>query len=202
MKDINTQIKECKEKLLHSGVICFPTETVMGLAVIYNDFNAYQKLNIVKNRPEDKPYTMMVKSIEDISKYAYVDENISRLIHKYMPGSLTLLLKAKDNVPGYVTHNTGIIGIRIPSNEVALKLLKEVDIPLLVPSANKSGCKPCYNSQEAKEVFNNELDYIIEGESISNVPSTIVDVTKDNPLIIREGKITKEEIFACFNNKN
>lgn len=202
MKDIDIQIKECKDKLLHSGVICFPTETVMGLAVIFNDYNAYQKLNIVKNRPEDKPYTMMVKSKEDISKYAYVDESIQKLIDKYMPGSLTLLLKAKENVPGYVTHNTGVIGIRIPSNEVALKLLKEVDIPLLVPSANKSGCKPCYSSLEVKEVFKDELDYIIDGKSISNIPSTIIDMSKGEPVIIREGKITKEEIFTLLKDKN
>ena len=136
---MKNEILSAKAALLNHEVICFPTETVMGLGVFYNDFEAYNRLNLVKERPEDKPYTMMVKSVDEIDKYAYVDQKAKRVIERFMPGSLTILLKAKDNVPGYVTHNTGIIGIRIPTNKEAVDLLNEVDIPLLVPSANKSG---------------------------------------------------------------
>ena len=98
------QIEEAKNAISHSGIVCFPTETVMGLGIAFNDYKAYTKLNQVKNRPEDKPYTMMVKSIDDIAKYAFVNENISRVIKTFMPGSITLLLKAKDCVPDSRTN--------------------------------------------------------------------------------------------------
>ncbi len=196
---MNKQIEKACSILRNHQVVCFPTETVMGLGVLYNDFKAYQKLNEVKERPEDKPYTMMVKSTEDIEKFAYVDEATQRVIDFFMPGSLTLLLKAKENVPSYVTHNTGIIGIRIPTNKEALALLKAIDEPLLVPSANKSGQKPAFNSDEAKQIFGEEVGAYIEGSSISDVPSTIVDLTKDQPVLIRKGPLSFEGIKAIYN---
>lgn len=195
---LHLQIKDAKKSLLNSGVICFPTETVMGLGVLYNDFNAYNTLNIVKERPEDKPYTMMVKSIRDISMFAYVDEKIDRVIKTFMPGSLTILLKAKNNVPAYVTHNTGVIGIRIPTNEEAVELLNEVNIPLLVPSANKSGQKPALNSEEAKDIFGNEIDSYIDGICLGEKPSTIVDLTKEEPILIRKGPISIDAIKCVY----
>ena len=196
---MNKEIILAKQSLLNHGVVCFPTETVMGLGVIYNDEVAYHKLNSVKERPEDKPYTMMVKSIDDIEKYAFVDEKIKRIINRFMPGSLTLLLKAKDNIPGYVTHNTGIIGIRIPTNKEAIDLLNEVGVPLLVPSANKSGNRPALNSKEARSIFGDEVDAYIDGECIGSIPSTIVDLSKGEPRLIRKGPLSFEGVFAVYN---
>ena len=198
-KPLALQIEKAKQSLLNSGVVCFPTETVMGLGVIYNDFNAYNKLNTVKERPEDKPYTMMVKSVDEISKYAVIDEKVARVIKTFMPGSLTLLLKAKDNVPSYVTHGTGIIGIRIPTNIEAIELLKEVGLPLLVPSANKSGQKPALNSDEAKEIFSEEVDAYISGVCKGERPSTIIDLSKDEPILIRKGPISFDAVKCIYN---
>lgn len=193
------QIEKAKKSLLFSGVVCFPTETVMGLGVLYNDIDAYHRMNVIKERPEDKPYTMMVKSVEDIAEYAVVDDKVQRVIETFMPGSLTLLLKAKDNVPEYVTHGTGIIGIRIPTNKEAAILLEQVELPLLVPSANKSGNKPALNSEEAKTIFGEEVDAYIDGRCIGEQPSTIVDLSKDNPILIRKGPISFDAIKAVYN---
>ena len=197
---MNKDILLAKTTLENHGVICFPTETVMGLGVFYNDYEAYLRLNIVKCRPEDKPYTMMVKSVDDIKDFAYVNEKIQRVINRFMPGSITLLLKAKDNVPSYVTHGTGVIGVRIPVNKEALDLLNGVEIPLLVPSANKSGEKPALSSGEAKHIFKDEVGAYIEGECSDNVPSTIVDLTKDEPVLIRKGPISFEAVKAVYHN--
>ena len=195
---LKKQVQEAKKHLLNSEVIAFPTETVMGLGVIYNDYQAYELLNRIKNRREDKPYTLMVKNISSIDEYAYVDEKIRRVIKAFMPGSLTILLKAKENVPSYVTHNTGVIGIRIPSNKEALALLNEVGVPLLVPSANKAGEKPAYNDKEVKDIFLDELAYIVSGKCLSGVPSTIVDFSKGEPALIREGGISFKEILEVY----
>ena len=191
--------KQVDKVLSNHGIIAFPTETVMGLGVLYNDEVAYHKLNQVKERPEDKPYTMMVKSIDDISKYAYVDEKVQRVIDTFMPGSLTLLLKAKESVPSYVTHNTGVIGVRVPTNKEALELLNEVELPLLVPSANKSGDKPALNSEEAKAIFGDEVDLYIEGHSGGETPSTIIDLTHDKPVLLRKGPVSFDGVNAIYN---
>ena len=110
--DLLEQVKIAKERLLNHGVVAFPTETVMGLGVVFDDFEAYQKLNNIKRRPEDKPYTMMVKSTAEIQKYAVINEVTQRVIDAFMPGSITILVPVKENsVPDYVTHNTNVIGI-------------------------------------------------------------------------------------------
>ena len=175
-------------------VIAFPTETVFGLGVFYDDQEAYELLNKLKNRREDKPYTMMVSKVEDIFKYAEVDNKYSKLIQKYMPGSLTILVRSKDNVPYYVTHNTGVIGIRIPSDEEALELLNYVKKPLLVPSANKADQKPALSMEEVESIFHDEIAVIVPGQISSGEPSTIIDLTGSEIKLIRKGPISLEEL--------
>jgi len=199
MDKLNQEILIAKEKLLQGGVIAFPTETVFGLGVIYNNYDAYLRLNKIKHRHEDKPYTMMLGSISEIDKYAFIDEKINKVINKFMPGSITILLKCKDNVPSYVTHSSGIIGIRIPSNIEALSILKEVNIPLLVPSANRADEKPAYTAKEVKEIFDDELDFIMPGSCISKEPSTIISYINNEIKLIREGPISLTQILEVYN---
>lgn len=187
-----------KSVLDNSHVIAFPTETVMGLGVYYNDYNAYQLLNKIKCRPEDKPYTMMLCSKDEIEKYAYVDDRAKKVIDAFMPGEITVLLRSKDTVPGYVTHNSGVIGVRVPNLANLLGFLRFIDTPLLVPSANKSGEKPAMNSDEVKRIFNNEVGYVFEGEAKGGVPSTLVDLTQKEVKIYREGNISLSDILKVI----
>ena len=195
------EAESAKDALFNHGVVAFPTETVMGLGVLFNDEEAYKKLNKVKERPEDKPYTMMVKDIEQIEKYAVIDERTQRVIEKFMPGSLTILLRVrKGSVPAYVTHNTNVIGMRIPTNIEAIELLKMVNEPLLVPSANKSGRFPALTSNEVIEIFGQEIDYVMSGEAKNGRPSTIVDLTGNSPKVVRVGPISEQEIIEVWNS--
>ena len=187
-----------KRALNNSQVIAFPTETVMGLGILFDDFNAYQLLNKIKRRPEDKPYTMMLSNKDDISNYAYVDERAKKVIDAFMPGEITVLLKSKENVPGYVTHSTGIIGVRVPNLPNLLDFLSYVGTPLLVPSANRSGEKPALNSEEVKKIFGNELGYVFEGSAKGGVPSTLVDLTGKEVKIYREGNIKLADIIKVI----
>ncbi len=195
------QYRVIKNILLNHGVIAFPTETVMGLGIKYDDFDAYNRLNIIKRRSPDKPYTMMLGEVDDIGLYCKLNDRIIEVIKRFLPGSLTILLNAKECVPGFVTHNSGVIGIRIPSNLEALELLHYLKFPLLVPSANRSNEKPALNSDEVKNIFGDEIDYIVEGASSSGRPTTIVDLTGDNAKIIREGDIPLSEINDVLNKK-
>lgn len=192
------EIRKIKKALNKHGIIAFPTETVMGLGVFYDDFEAYEKLNKVKQRREDKPYTMMLGDPKKITKYADVDHNARKVISAFMPGSVTLLLHAKENVPSYVTHGTGVVGVRVPSLVDILDMLNQLGKPLLVPSANKAGEKPAFNSEEVKNIFGNEIDYVVEGECVGGVASTIIDLTTPEVKIIREGPVTKEMINSVL----
>lgn len=187
---IGTDIDILKTALLNGGVVAFPTETVMGLGVVFDSKEAYVRLNQIKGRPEDKPYTLMLSDIKDISKYAYITERDQKIIDKFMPGPLTILLKARDNVPNWVTHNTGVIGIRVPGYELLLNILKYVEKPLLVPSANPSGLEPAKNVDKVIVYFSNSLDYIYNHNSGGEVPSTIIDLTGKTIKLIREGSIS------------
>ena len=198
-KSLN-EFQQAKEALYKHGVIAFPTETVMGLGVLYNDRIAYDKLNEIKRRPEDKPYTLMVKDVNDISEYAIIDERTQRVIDAFMPGSITILVPVKeDTVPEYVTHGTGIIGIRVPENKEALEVLKEAKLPLLVPSANRSGEKPALSDKEVKEIFGDEVDYVVSGQAKLAKPSTIVSLVNGEVKVLREGPISEEKILKIYN---
>ena len=195
MENIGLDLNKAASILLDGGVVAFPTETVMGLGVVFDNYEAYKHLNELKGRPEDKPYTMMLGDIKDIEKYAYINSDAKKIIDTYMPGPITILLKAKENVPNYVTHGTNIIGIRVPDFDILNKLLKIVKKPLLAPSANPSGMPPALDPKKVSIYFNKTLEYIIDYNSKGELPSTIVDLSKDKPIILREGNIKKELIF-------
>lgn len=180
------------------GVVAFPTETVMGLGVYYDDKIAYDKLNIVKQRKENKPYTLMLGNPSDIDKYALVDERTRKIITKFMPGPVTILVKAKEGLPTWVSCGTGVVGIRVPDNEVTLEMLTHLDKPLLVPSANKADQTPCLTSKEVEQVFGDEIDLIIKGKATGGVASTIIDLTSEDIKILREGVINKEEVLKAL----
>ena len=202
MKELLMQRNEfdaAKKLLDNSGIVAFPTETVMGLGVFYDDYEAYQFLNSVKRRPEEKPYTLMVSSVSEISNYAYVDDRAKKVIDAFMPGEITILLKSKDNVPVYVTHNTGIIGVRVPNLPELLEFLSYIKKPLLVPSANRSGDAPLKSSEEVEKVFSKEeVGYIFKGKAIGGVPSTLVDLAGKEVKIYREGNIKLADIIKVI----
>ena len=199
-KELIIQAKEASFNLLNHKVVAFPTETVMGLAVIYNDFEAYNLLNQVKRRPEDKPYTLMCGDVSQLDKYAYINDKVRKIVDAFMPGSITIIVKGKEDLPKWVTHGLPNVGLRIPTNEEALMVLKEVGVPLLVPSANRSGEKPCLDSDEVKSIFGKEIAFVVEGKAKLDKPSTIVDLTSSEPKILRQGPIELEDILKVWNN--
>ena len=192
------EVSIAKDKLLHGGLVIFPTETVMGIGVVYDNKDAFNKLNIVKGRPENKPYTLMLGDIKDIHKYAHISPRAKRVIQTFMPGSLTVLLPKKAGLPTYVAPSS-TVGVRVPTNKEAVKLLKAINTPLLVPSANRSGEKPCLTTDEARKIFGDEVDAYISGEAYKETPSTIVDLTKDQPILVRPGPISYKDISRVWN---
>lgn len=196
----SSELNSAAQLLKEGGLLAFPTETVFGFGVVYDNEDAYKKLVNVKRRPPEQPFTVMCSDIEDLSKLAYLNEKAIKLINKFMPGQITLIVKAKEGLPPFAISKDGNIGIRIPNYDIIRELIREVNKPLLVPSANRHGERPALNAQEVIDNFSKEIDGIILGDTISNVPSTIVLV--DNEVrIIREGSISKDEIKNVIGDK-
>ena len=198
---LEDELDKAKELLINEQVIAFPTETVYGLGVISDSYVAFKKMVEAKNRPADKPFTLMCSEINQIDNVAVLNDKIRKLINHFMPGEITFLLKAKDSISEWIDLKTGKIGVRIPDFPLALNLIKKVGKPLLVPSANPSGMAPALNFDKVYEYFNNKIAGIINAKSGMHKPSTIIDLTGDEPVLIREGNISLETILKVWRNE-
>ena len=187
-------MNKIKSVLSNHGVIAFPTETVCGLGIYYDDKIAFEKLNKIKGERNNKPYTLMLADVNDISKYATLNDLAKSVIEGFMPGEITILVKAKDNLPNWVTLSSPFVGIRVSSHELTKEVIKKGGKPLLVPSLNRSGQKPFIDIEKAKEYFMEEIDHYIFGVADGKKPSTIVKID-DTIEIVRQGDISLDEIM-------
>lgn len=191
-KEINeNELKQCIETIKQGGLVIFPTETVYGIGA--NAFNevAVRRIYEVKMRPEEKPLSIMVSNIDEISKYAIISNEIEeKIIKKYMPGPITIVLKKKPGVFDYISSGKDTIGIRIPDNEIILEILKQPKLPIVAPSANISGKPSGIILSEILKDFDGKVDICIDGGKAKlSEPSTIVEVIDNKPVILRQGRI-------------
>lgn len=177
------KIKKAVSILKKGGLVIYPTETCYGLGADATSQKAVKKVYLIKKRPRNKPISIVVSDIKMFKKYAYISKKAEKLIKKYMPGPLTLVLKKK-NLPNVLSKNK--IGIRIPNNKIALKLIKEFGKPITATSANLAGGSNPYTIKSALKQIKPDY-YIDAGKLPRRKPSTIYDVEKNR--IIRKGSI-------------
>jgi L-threonylcarbamoyladenylate synthase len=189
-----SEIEPAANILKNGGLLAFPTETVYGLGCISSSKDSFDRLVSVKHRNPDKPFTLMCSSIEQAGNYVVISDKARKIASKYMPGPLTLVLKAKQGVPSYIDLGSGFVGIRIPKDDYVLALIKKVGEPLLVPSANISSMKPALNSDEVYGYFKENIDGIVEGSCVTSVPSTVAKIDGDDIIVLRQGPITLEQL--------
>ena len=195
MKLVNFNDKEIlKKELDNDHVIAFPTETVFGLGANSFSKNAFENLVKIKNRRPDKPFTLMCHSIKQVEHILFINDIAKKIIEKFMPGSITLLLEAKENIDYHLHLNSKFIGIRIPDNKELLDFLKFYGKPLLVPSANKADEAPATSVKEVFDYFEGEIEYCVIGKCNTNIPSTIIKIEGNEISIIRKGPVGEEEI--------
>ena len=169
-------------------IIGIPTETVYGIGVDPYSQSAVDKIFDLKERSLDKPLSVLISSYEEISKLSVVSK-IPDVVELYWPGPLTIIVETKAKFAnGVGTNNPLTIGIRVPDNELAIELLKNTG-PLAVTSANISGNENILNHIDAENEFESKIAIYLEGESALGSGSTIVDFTKDEWEILREGPL-------------
>ncbi len=188
-----TDIVHLVNHLSQGEVIALPTETVFGFAINCTSEVAFQKLMAVKGRENYKPFTLMCSSVEEALNFVDVDNKIISLMNYFSPGPITYILSAKKNIPHWIDFSSGKVGIRIPDDKFILELIKSNKSPLLVPSANKAGEKPCSSYVEIIDKFEGEVSAVVEGNIENGVPSTII-LVDDDIILIREGNLKFETI--------
>jgi len=173
------------------GLVAFPTETFYGLGANALDPEAVARVFRAKGRPADKPLLVLVSSVEMAAGIVTdVPERARRLIARYWPGPLTLILRARPDVPVAVTAGPGTIGLRIPGHPVARALVQAAALPITAPSANPhGGPSPC-RAAEVVAGLGDRVDLVLDGgATVGGAPSTVLDVTSDPPRVVRPGAV-------------
>ena len=177
--------------------MAFPTESFYGLGVDATNTKAVENLFKVKKRDRNLPILILISSMSKLHHYvSSTPLSAKRLGKKFWPGGLTMVFQSSPVVSPALTSSTGKIGIRISSHPLANTLAKTLNVPITATSANISGKPPCTKAHQVVEYFNSSVDIILDGgETQGKFPSTILDVTTDPPVIIREGIVKVEEII-------
>jgi L-threonylcarbamoyladenylate synthase len=182
--------------LKQGGVIAFPTDTIYGLGAGAYIVPAVERLFQIKQRPLEMALPLLLADFAQINEVAhYVSPAAWRLAHKFLPGALTLVVFRSAMVPDIITNGGDTVAVRIPDHPVALALIKGLGMPLVGTSANISGHSNSLDSESVRAHFGDSLDLIIDGgPSPGKTESTVVDVTGDIPVILRQGAIPRAEL--------
>lgn len=189
--DINEEkLEEAKKVIKDGGLVVFPTETAYGIATDATNSNAVEKVFEAKQRPRDKGLTVIVDSLETVEEYARLSETERIIIEEFMPGPLTLVSEKKESVPDNLNSD---FAFRISSGEVASKLAEFG--PITATSANISGESTAYSVDDISDELLAKADYVIDAGKLNKGPtSTIIEFSKGELVVHREGPIKKDEI--------
>jgi len=190
-------IRVATAALRAGGIVLYPTDTLYGLAVDATNAEALERLRLVKGRERKKPISLIVPDMEALSEYTHMHENAHAFAKKHFPGALTLVVLAKSTIPDTLLHN-GAVGVRIPNDSFALGLAKAFGRPYTATSANRSGYPTHETAMDIVAAMGPEahhIDLVIDdGARAGGVGSSVVLYTGDTPLVLRDGKLSREEL--------
>lgn len=191
-----------EKTLAAGGAVVLPTETVYGLFAQALNEEAVERVYELKRRPRDKALNLNVASLEEIYNFSknqpcYLDQ----LYQAFLPGPLTIILQANDRVPTWINSGVKTVGFRIPKHPVTLDLIRKYG-PLIGPSANLSGKASGTSFQKIMMDFQEEVSGVEDDAALTGQDSTILDLSGEKALILRQGAITREDILAQVNDIN
>lgn len=190
MDKLRTILENC-------GAVILPTETVYGLFAQALNEEAVNRVYQLKQRPRDKAMNLNVSNLNDIYFFSQNPPHyLEKLYNRFMPGPLTIILKANANVPFWVNSGLDTVGFRLPKHEKTLRLIAETG-PLIGPSANVSGQESGKEFTKVLSQFSEKLEGIADDEALTGIDSTILDLSGPKARILRQGSISREEIQAA-----
>ena len=199
-RDLQPAVAKAADVIKSGGVVAIPTESFYGLAVNPTDIKAIHRLFEVKKRRGDQPILILIPSVEHLDQCViHVPEIARQLMNDFWPGGLTLIFEAKPNLPQELTAGTGKIGVRLSSHPVPTALAQAVGGPITGTSANISGQPACSSAKEVLQNLGEVVDLILDGgETAGGKGSTVLDVSVDPPVLVREGMVGREQIRKCI----
>lgn len=196
LKTDDNSIEVAGEIIKNGGLVAFPTETVYGLGANALMPESVKEVYAAKGRPSDNPLIVHIAEIDEIYPLVKeINDNAKALIHAFMPGPFTIILKKSEIIPDTVTAGHKTVAIRLPENMTARRLIKAAGVPIAAPSANISGKPSPTKASHVIDDLYGRIEAVIDGEECEvGVESTIVDATGDAPVLLRPGGITLEEL--------
>ena len=193
---IKPALDKAHEILLAGGIVAFPTESYFGLAVDIENEKAIERLYTLKQRDKNNPVLIILPEIDALKEYAEdINDQALKLMDVFWPGGLTLVFKASCKISPLLTANTGKIGIRYSSHPVATALARSIGRPVTGTSSNISGYPPCTRAEEVFACFGTAVDLILDnGVTQGGQGSTILDITTNPCVVLREGMVLKSDI--------
>ena len=195
-------IADAAQILKEGGVVAIPTETVYGLAAsAYND-NAIANVFAAKGRPQDNPLIVHISSLQMLNEVAVdIPKTALKLASAFWPGPLTMVLNKSEKVAGSVSRGLSTVAVRMPKNQVALKIIEESGLPLAAPSANVSGKPSPTTANHVLADLDGKINGVVmSGNSEVGVESTVVSLASNPPALLRPGAVTAEQLKEFLPN--
>ncbi len=180
-------INKVVEKLKEGGVIIYPTDTVYGIGCDIFNKDALERIFAIKNDNNSKLFSFVCSDLKDISKYAKVSDYAYKTMHHLLPGPYTFILPAAKQVPKKLWSKRKTVGIRVPNNSVTLKLVELLGNPIISTSTTNRKGEVLYDPFEIRNIFNSQVDIMISVGNLSGNPSSVIDLSEDEPEVVREG---------------
>ena len=193
---IQKQVEQGISILKQGGIVAFPTDTVYGLGACVSIHQAVERVYAVKERPRNMALPLLLADTSQVTEVAnYVPPIAWLLIDNFLPGALTIVLHKSNSVPDIVAGGGATVAVRIPAHPVPVALATGLGTPIVGTSANLSGRPSPLTADEVYSQFGNKIDLVIDGGRCpGGKESTVVDVTGETPVVLREGAISREEI--------
>jgi L-threonylcarbamoyladenylate synthase len=194
IKNDSDAVQKAVDVLIDGGLVIYPTETLYGIGADATNPGAIKKLTEYKNRPFGKPYSIAVTDQSMAEEYVELNDTAKNLYKTFLPGPLTIISKGKHKVAMGVESEDGTLGIRIPDYKLVTDIVREFGKPITSTSANASYKKRPYTISDILDNISDKqkglIDLIIDAGILPpNEPSTVVDTTLDDPVILRQGEI-------------
>jgi tRNA threonylcarbamoyl adenosine modification protein (Sua5/YciO/YrdC/YwlC family) len=177
------------------GLVAYPTDTYFGIGCDLFQKKAIERLALLKRRNPKKPFSFLCADLGDLAKYAIVDNDKYRLLRRLTPGAFTFVLEATRLVPRTALARQRTVGIRVPDAPVARALVQSLGRPLATTSASIDDQDPLIDAADIQEQLGHGIDLILDGGYTLNEPSTLLDLTGREPVVLREGKGKLEGIL-------
>lgn len=182
-------IRKAAEVLAAGGIVIYPTDTVYGIGCSIRNKNAIERIYLIKRQRADKPFSFVCSDLTNISEYAHVSNAAFKIMKHLVPGAYTFILPAArmKQLPKILVSKRKTVGVRVPDSEATIAIVRELGHPILSTSVTGEDGMALHDPEEIKDLYNNAVDLILDGGILPSEQSTVLDLTGDEPVIVRKG---------------